>query len=108
MLTLEQLAKLEAKARELADLVLLELDTAKWPSMASKEGRGDRVWVKKNVSASLVLIDQIQRVLRAQPLEAPPEVPGSRDGETAEEALIREAEERADAMSGRAGRATPH
>ena len=108
MLTLEQLAKLEAKGRELADLVLLELDTAKWPSMESKEGRGDRVWVKKNVSASLMLIDQIQRVLRAQPLEAPPATPSEVEGETAEDVIIREAEARAEAMSGRAGRATPH
>ena len=107
MLTLEQLAKLEAKGRELADLVLLELDTAKWPSMASKQGRGDRVWVKKNVSASLVLIDQIQRVVRAQPLEAPPPAADA-EGETAEDTLIKQAEARAEAMSGRAGRATPH
>ena len=107
MLTPEQLQKLEAKGRELAELVLLELDSSKWPSMESKEGRGDRVWFKKNVAATLMLIDQVQRVLRGQPFDASPLSPAIGEEASAEERIMRVAEQRAEAMRG-GKRDTPH
>ena len=107
MIPVEKIEKLEALGRRLVDVALEEADPEKWPGTATKQDRGDRVWMKKNVAATLMLIDQIQRLVRSQPFEAPP--PSAGDDELSEEdRLIMEAEKRAGAMLDRQGIETPH
>ena len=108
MLTQEQITALEAAGRKLADVALEELDSSKWPKPTTKEGRGDRVWMKKNALATLALLDQIQRTIRSQPFEPlPPESTNPGEPETDVDRMIREAEERAASARAR-GNEAPH
>lgn len=107
MIPIEKLQALEALGLRLVDVALDEADPDKWPGTETKQDRGDRVWMKKNVAATLMLIDQIQRLVRSQPFEAPPPTPGAGDL-SEEDRLIIEAEQRAADMLGRKGIATPH
>lgn len=109
MLTDAQIELLEAKARELVDLALVELDLSQWPSLDSKEGRGDRVWMKKNAAESLRLVDQIRSVLRPAltPLPTVTVTPEESDEQIAAR-LTREAEKRAGSMRVRSEPTTPH
>lgn len=107
MIPIEKLQALEALGLRLVDVALDEADPDKWPGTETKQDRGDRVWMKKNVAATLMLIDQIQRLVRAQPFEAPPANPGAADL-SEEDRLAIEAEKRAAEMLGRRASATPH
>ena len=109
MLTDAQVELLEAKVRELVDLALAELDLSKWPDLETKEGRGDRVWMKKNAIESMRLVDQIRSLLTAQtnPLVATPDPKAETDEKIAAR-LTREAEKRAGSMRGRNESSTPH
>ena len=109
MLTAEQIVALELKARQLVEVALVELDTAQWPTLDSKDGRGDRVWLKKNAAETLRLVDQIRALLRTQPGagDAPP--PAEQDDTRSEaQRLIDEAEARARQMLGRPPSETPN
>ena len=105
LLTDTQVELLEAKARELVDLALAELDLSKWPDLETKEGRGDRVWMKKNAIESMRLVDQIRSLLVAQPT---PLVKTTETDEKIAARLTREAEKRAGSMRGRNESSTPH
>lgn len=59
----DQLEKLRQIQEEIADLFIGECDTKGWPGLDTKDGRGDRYWLKKNATASLVLVGRIENLL---------------------------------------------
>lgn len=59
----EQIIELLAMQERLIDIFLKEGQEEKWPDMDTKEGRGDRVWYKKNAFATLQIAGKIQSVL---------------------------------------------
>lgn len=71
MLSAESLKKLEQRQTELADVFIEEADTSKWPTPDTRDGRGDRYWMKRNAGATATLIVKIQTILDAA-LRKPP------------------------------------
>lgn len=100
---------LRARAVQLVALFLEESDPTKWPSTNTKEGRGDRVWLKKSATQTLVLVEQIRQLLARTPSELPPRAPGDDDERDAETKMINDAEALAKQILGRSnGPKTPH
>lgn len=100
---------LRARAVQLVALFLEESDPSKWPSTDTKEGRGDRVWLKKSATQTLVLVEQIRQLLARMPSELPPLSPGADDERDAETKMINDAEALAKQILGRSnGPKTPH
>ncbi len=100
---------LRARAVQLVALFLEESDPTKWPSTNTKEGRGDRVWLKKSATQTLVLVEQIRQLLARAPSELPPRAPGDDDERDAETKMINDAEALAQQILGRSnGPKTPH
>lgn len=105
--TEEQLAKLNTLTQQLTDLFLDECDISKFPGLDTRDGRGDRLWLKKNAAKTLALVCQIvnmtarveeieRREWGSQPAAAPPEADQPSEDPVAD--LIRDAEERAERM----------
>lgn len=90
MFKAETLHRLEARQEQLAELFLRESDTATWPSLDTKEGRGDRYWLKKNAAQTIALAVRIQTILdRAlTPIGTSPDAPTP--GDPVDEELERE------------------
>ena len=100
---------LRARAVQLVALFLEESDPTSWPSPDTKEGRGDRVWLKKSATQTLVLVEQIRQLLARRASELPPQAPGADDEQDAETKLINEAEALAKQILGRSnGPTAPH
>ena len=100
---------LRARAVQLVALFLEESDPSKWPTTDTKEGRGDRVWLKKSATQTLVLVEQIRQLLARTPSELPPRAPGDDDERDAETKMINDAEALAKQILGRSnGPKTPH
>ena len=100
---------LRARAVQLVALFLEESDPSKWPSTDTKEGRGDRVWLKKSATQTLVLVEQIRQLLARTPSELPPRAPGDDDERDAETKMINDAEALAKQILGRTnGPKAPH
>ena len=100
---------LRARAVQLVALFLEESDPTKWPSTDTKEGRGDRVWLKKSATQTLVLVEQIRQLLARTPSELPPRAPGDDDERDAETKMINDAEALAKQILGRTnGPKAPH
>lgn len=100
---------LRARAVQLVALFLEESDPTKWPSTNTKEGRGDRVWLKKSATQTLVLVEQIRQLLARTPSELPPRAPGDDDERDAETKMINDAEALAKQILGRTnGPKAPH
>ena len=100
---------LRARAVQLVALFLEESDPTKWPTTDTKEGRGDRVWLKKSATQTLVLVEQIRQLLARTPSELPPLSPGDDDERDAETKMINDAEALAKQILGRSnGPKTPH
>ena len=59
----DQIERLRAVQEKLADLFFAECTPEAWPKLDTKEGRGDRYWLKKNASASLAIIGRIENLL---------------------------------------------
>ena len=100
---------LRARAVQLVALFLEESDPTKWPSTDTKEGRGDRVWLKKSATQTLIIIEQIRQLLARSPSELP-RVPADGDPAADDEArMIDEAEALANQILGRKhGPQAPH
>lgn len=95
----DTLRRLGERQEDLAKVFLDESDPARWPSLETKEGRGDAVWMKKNAASTLALVCRIQTLFQAQlgrPLTQDPEehTPGDEefDVERAEREAMKEAE----------------
>ena len=100
---------LRARAVQLVALFLEESDPSKWPTTDTKEGRGDRVWLKKSATQTLVLVEQIRQLLARTPSELPPRAPGDDDERDAETKMINDAEALAKQILGRTnGPKAPH
>jgi hypothetical protein len=89
MLDADKLKKLEQRQVELADVFIEETDTTKWPTPDTRDGRGDRYWIKRNAGSTATLIVKIQSILdaalRQPPISDPKDpVPGD-EPEEAEE-----------------------
>ncbi len=96
---------LRARAVELVAVFLDESNPANWPSNDTKEGRGDRVWLKKSATQTLVLVEQIRQILARQPAGPP----ADGDEESADARMIAEAEALANQILGRTnGPQSPH
>lgn len=100
----DQLIALADIQADVCDLFLEECQVKNWPSLDTKEGRGDAYWYKQNAKASLGLVAQIENVLaaRAARLAAGH---GSRLGADEESAdkLLKRIANKADALLERAG-----
>lgn len=59
----DQLERMRRIQEDMADVFFLEADPKTFPTMDTKEGRGDRYWLKKNASASLAIIGRIENLL---------------------------------------------
>lgn len=99
--------KLAANLAKLADIAVDETDPDAWPTMETKEGRGDRLWYKKNAGATIHLIDSIIKLLEYRQggrVQAP------EDEEAEERRQIKEYEERAEQIiqAARDGRKSAH
>lgn len=91
MLDAETLKKLEQRQTELATVFVEETDVTKWPTPDTRDGRGDRYWIKRNAGSTATLIVKIQSILDAalrQPPIADPKdpVPGDEPEEAEENA----------------------
>jgi hypothetical protein len=96
---------LRARAVELVAVFLEESNPASWPSSKTKEGRGDRVWLKKSATQTLIIIEQIRQILARQPAGPPADT----DEESADARMIAEAEAMANQILGRTnGPKPPH
>lgn len=98
--------KLAANLAKLADIAVDETDPDAWPTMETKEGRGDRLWFKKNAGATIHLIDAIARLLEAK--RGAVSLP--EDEESEEQRQIKEYEARAEQIiqAARDGRKSAH
>lgn len=94
--------RLARRAAELLAVFLEETDTAAWPTTKTSTGRGDRVWMKKNATQTIVLVEQIRRLL------APGEGVPAPTPEDDEQRMIREAEAAAARILKRSDTTTPH
>ena len=98
--------KLRARAVDLVRVFLEESDPDSWPTNDTKEGRGDRVWLKKSATQTLVIVEQIRTLLARVP---PTVQPGATDEDTEEKRMIDEAEALALRILGRSsGPQSPH
>jgi len=59
----EQVDKLTALNDRLLDMFFEECDIDQWPTTETKEGRGDRYWMKKNATTTLALIGRIHGIM---------------------------------------------
>lgn len=59
----DQVERMRSLQEDLADVFFAEADTKLWPGMDTRDARGDRVWWKKNASASLALVVRIENLL---------------------------------------------
>ena len=110
MISNEDQDRLRTRALELVAVFIKESDPVTWPTADTKEGRGDRVWLKKSATQTLVLVEQIRQLLARLPSELP-EVPGAAltDEEQNDQKLIADAEALAAQIIGRSnGPTTPH
>ena len=84
MLSEDMLLKLQQRQVELLEVFLDESDPKTWPTLETKEGRGDAHWLKKNAGATATLVVKIQSVLQYDltPRGALPPVP---EGEAEDE-----------------------
>ena len=103
MIPTDKLDQLEARAVALVDLFIAESDPTGWPSTDTKQGRGDRVWMKKNCVQTLAIVEQIRRLVKSLPIESV-----GVDDEGDPILLIEEAEAAADRMLARAPIGTPN
>lgn len=62
-MTPDQIKRLKDRQTELCDVYLEESDPKTWPSMLTREGRGDRVWYKKNAIATLNQVVKIEQIV---------------------------------------------
>jgi hypothetical protein len=103
----DQLERLNDLAQQLTEVFIEEADPATWPSMDSRDGRGDRLWLKKNAAKTLAIVTQL--VFVGQRIQDAADKPA--DVEADLQDLIARAEQRASVfleaqMSG--GKKTPH
>lgn len=96
--------KLARRAQELLAVFLDETNVEAWPSTETASGRGDRVWMKKNATQTIALVEQIRGLLMREAGVAPP--PEAPEDDTAR--LVREAEAAAAAILKRSATDTPH
>lgn len=87
MLKAETLKKLEQRQEELAAVFAKETNVKRWPTTRTRDGRGDRYWMKKNAAATATLIVKLQTIidyaLRKPAMADPKEpVPGDAEEET--------------------------
>jgi hypothetical protein len=111
MLDADTLKKLEQRQTELATVFIDETDSSKWPDTATRDGRGDRYWQKKNAGATATLIVKIQTILdyalsKPVPTDPSEPTPGDAEEEKAEAgslaaAAMRDAQEIIDRHRGR-------
>lgn len=62
-MTPEQKLALEGRREKLVDLLIEEADPGKFPTMETKEGRGDRAWHKANAIKTATLIMRIEDLM---------------------------------------------
>ena len=60
---LDQLERLRKLQERITDVFLEEAEPKTWPKTDTKDGRGDRYWLKKNATASLAIIGRIENLL---------------------------------------------
>jgi hypothetical protein len=59
----DQISTLKNLREQLVDALIQEADPCKWPATDSAQGRGDRLWIKKNAIASVELVEQLSAVI---------------------------------------------
>jgi len=59
----DQITTLVTLQEQLIDVFAGEAKTDVWPDMGTQQGRGDRVWHKKNAFATLQIAGKIQSIL---------------------------------------------
>lgn len=59
----DQISTLKNLREQLIDALIEEADPLKWPATNSAQGRGDRLWMKKNAIASVELVEQLTEVI---------------------------------------------
>lgn len=98
----EKIKQLMERHDALVDVFLGESDPAEWPTMDTKEDRGDRVWHKKNALGTIQLAARIQDLIgRAAGLVNPDAKPDDEERELKDE--IRAAEKMAKEVLARHG-----
>jgi len=73
----EQLERLEALRGKIYEQFAREADPENWPNTETRQGRGDRFWMKKNASATAELLNDLSSVIakvRAESKESADEV----------------------------------
>lgn len=98
----DQLIALADIQAEVCDVFIEECQTKDWPDLDTKQGRGDRYWLKQNASASLKLVAQIENVLAARAARLASKPHSANDDEGAD-ALLKRIAKKADALLERAG-----
>lgn len=83
-MTPDQKAKLEARRAALLEILIAECDPAAWPTMETKEGRGDRAWFKTNAVKTATLIVKIEDLCGLRGVLRSP-LGGNPDGEDLDE-----------------------
>jgi hypothetical protein len=104
----DQLERMNDLAQRLTEVFLEECDPTHWPDLDSRDGRGDRLWLKKNAAKTLAIVTQL--VFVGQRIEGrDSNAPTEHDHDL--EQLIARAEQRAAAMlraHDGGGKKTPH
>ena len=98
------MVRLAEMAEKLTDVFLEEVDPDTWPSMDTAEGRGDRLWIKKNASKTITVLAQI--VFTVSRLDEDKKPEGS-ELDPGLEKLVQDAERRASEYMKRRGEPTP-
>lgn len=93
----DQITTLVTLQEQLIDVFAGEAKTDAWPDMSTQQGRGDRVWHKKNAFATLQIAGKIQSILvtEAQLRNLKPREDGEADLDEEIEREAREAESEA-------------
>lgn len=84
-MTPEQKAKLEARRAALLDVLVDEADPSTWPKSDTKEGRGDRAWMKTNAIKTAALIVKIEDLVGLRGVLAGPLRPSKEHDDELEE-----------------------
>jgi hypothetical protein len=94
-MTPDQKAKLEARRNALLDVLVEEADPSGWPSSDTKEGRGDRAWLKTNAIKTAALIVKIEDLVGLRGVLRPSGAPGNPNSEEVDEGETDDAAEAA-------------
>lgn len=99
----DQIIALQDIQADVCDVFIEECQTSKWPEIDTKEGRGNRYWMKQNASGSLKIVAQIEQILAHRAARMKGKYQADAADEESADSVIRRMQKKADALLEKAG-----